>query len=114
MKLCIEVDHIIVFLIELFAHRSHLPAFELDRQRSAARVSALNIVGDDLDRTDRAEPQIAEPPWFCSAHSPDERWSIVTPGPSVRTAANRDLHQRIMPQPVEECDASEQRRVWRL
>jgi hypothetical protein len=31
-------------------------------------------------------------------------------------AANRDLHQRIIPQAVEvdeaECDASEQRRVW--
>ena len=40
----------------------------------------------------------------------------MTPGPSVRTAANHDLYQRIMPQPVEvdeaECDASQQRRVW--
>ena len=42
MGLCIEVDHSLVFLIELFAHRSHLPAFEsvtlTERQRSAARM----------------------------------------------------------------------------
>ena len=30
-------------------------------------------------RTDQAEPQIAAPPRSCSAHSPDERWSIATP-----------------------------------
>jgi len=49
-------------------------------------------------RADQAEPQTAAPPRSCSAHSPDERWSIATP---LRTAANRDLQQRIMPQPVE-------------
>ena len=53
-------------------------------------------------RTDQAEPQTAAPPRSCSAHSPDERWSIATPAvPLFRTAADRDLHQRIMPQPVE-------------
>jgi hypothetical protein len=53
-------------------------------------------------RADKAKPQTTAPPRSCSAYSRDERWSIGTLAlPAFLTAANRDLHHRIMPQPVE-------------